>query len=169
MIQPEEIAGTLDELRPYFTTIVEAQLKDYGESANAGCWVSFRVPEPEDLEPFRGQDRSGRNARTGKRYTLMLIELNDQEEHMQADNPEMKPRKLSQIAGALCNDPNFRAWAAEKYGDPMPDAEAAAGMVRAMCGIESRRELDADEGAATVFRAMMADYDKEKGESGNPA
>lgn len=168
MIQPEEVAGALHELRPYFSAIVEAQLKDYGESANAGCWVSFRLPTPEDLEIYRGQDRSGRNARTGKRYTLMLIELNDQEEHVQTDETP-KPRKLSQIAGAMCNDPNFRAWAASKYGDEIPNADAAAEMVRAMCGIDSRRDLDTNDGAATVFREIMADYDKAKGESGNPA
>src|SRR3990172_1742726 len=100
MILSGQVAQVLEELKPYFSTIVEAQLKDYGESANAGCWVSFRVPSPEDLEPFRGQDRSGRNARTGKRYTLMLIELNDQEEHVEQ---ERKPMKLSQIAGAKCH------------------------------------------------------------------
>lgn len=158
MIQPEEVAGALGELRPYFTTIVEAQLKDYGESANAGCWVSFRVPMPEDLEPFRGQDRSGRNARTGKRYTLMLIELADTEEHMQNET-EVKPRKLSSIAGALCNNPNFRAWASHTYGEPFPDAEAAAVLIRETCGITSRSELDSNEGAAQIFREILRDYD----------
>lgn len=161
MIRPEEVAGTLDELKPYFTTIVEAQLKDYGESANAGCWVSFRVPSPEDLEPFRGQDRSGRNARTGKRYTLMLIEINDQEEHMQADETP-KPRKLSSIAGALCNDEGFRAWAERTYGDACPDAEAAAQLIRSVCGIESRARLDTNPEAARVFRELLADYDSAK-------
>jgi hypothetical protein len=144
---------------------VEAQLKDYGESANAGCWVSFRLPMPEDLEPFRGQDRSGRNARTGKRYTLMLIEINDQEEHMQAETQE-KPRKLSQIAGALCNDPNFRAWACSTYGEPFPDAESAAQLIRDTCGVESRAMLDNNEAAAKVFRELLEDYDKAK--VGNP-
>ena len=166
MIQPEEVAGVLEQLRPYFTTIVEAQLKDYGESANAGCWVSLRLPGPEDLEPFRGQDRSGRNARTGKRYTLMLIELTDQDEHMPPIYTEPKPRKLSSIAGALCNDPNFRAWASHTYGEPCPDAESAAVMVREVCGIQSRAELDANEGAAGLFRELLADYDKAKRESG---
>lgn len=162
-MQPEDVAPTLEELKPYFTTIVEAQLKDYGESANAGCWVSFRLPMPEDLEPFRGQDRSGRNARTGKRYTLMLIELNDQEEHVQAEH---KPMKLSQIAGAKCNDPNFRAWLAHEYGDPCPDAEAAAVFLRETCGVESRSNLDTNEAAAGVFRELLADYDKARGNPG---
>lgn len=156
---PEQVAEAIESLKPYFTTVVEAQLKDYGESANAGCWVSFRVPMPEDLEPFRGQDRSGRNARTGKRYTLMLIEISDQEEHVPAED---KPRKLSQIAGAVCNDPNFRAWAAAKYGETINDADAAAEFIRSLCGVESRRDLDINDGAAVIFRQVLGDYDEAK-------
>jgi len=161
MISPEDVAQTLEELKPYFAAIVEAQLKDYGESANAGCWVSFRLPSPEDLELYRGQDRSGRNARTGKRYTLMLIEINDQEEHVQS-TADQKPRKLSSIAGALCNDPNFRAWASSTYGDPFPDADAAAQLIRDVCGVESRAHLDTNDEAAKVFRELLADYDAAK-------
>lgn len=156
MIPPEQVAELIEELRPYFTTIVEAQLKDYGESANAGCWVSFRLPMPEDLEPFRGQDRSGRNARTGKRYTLMLVELNDQEEHVQT---EVKPRKLSQIAGGLCHDSKFRAWCEGTYGEPCPDEESAAQVIREVCGIASRSMLDSNEDAAKLFRELLSDYD----------
>lgn len=161
MIYPHQVAEVLDDLKPYFTTIVEAQLKDYGESANAGCWVSFRVPSPEDLEPFRGQDRSGRNARTGKRYTLMLVEINDQEEHvMQEAAKEPKPRKLSQIAGAICHDPEFRKWCELEYGEAVPDEPAAAALVREICGVDSRSFLDVNNEAAKVFREMLADYDK---------
>lgn len=162
MILPEQVAEVLEQLRPYFTTIVESQLKDYGESANAGCWVSFRVPTPEDLEPFRGQDRSGRNARTGKRYTLMLIELNDQEEHVHNEDQAVKPRKLSQIAGGLCHDEKFRKWAEAQYGEPCPDEPAAAALIREVCGVESRSLLDSNPDAATLFRELLADYDRSK-------
>lgn len=160
MLQPDQIASILEELKPYFSTIVEAQLKDYGESANAGCWVSFRVPMPEDLEPFRGQDRSGRNARTGKRYTLMLIELNDQEEHVQNQDP--KPRKLSQIAGGLCHDEKFRAWCEEHYGEPCRNDIEAAQLIREVCGVESRSHLDTNDDAANLFRELLRDYDAAK-------
>lgn len=166
-MEPEDVAGTLEDLKPYFTIIVEAQLKDYGESANAGCWVSLRLPTPEDLEPFRGQDRSGRNARTGKRYTLMLIAINDQDEHMHADEP--KPRRLSSIAGALCENPDFRAWLSQEFGEAFPNAEAAAEFIRSTCGIKSRSELDTNTFAANLFREILADYDKAKREPGTAA
>lgn len=158
MIEPEQVASVLDGLKPYFTTIVEVQLKDYGESANAGCWVSFRVPSPEDLEPFRGQDRSGRNARTGKRYTLMLIELTDQEEHVQAPN-DPKPRKLSQIAGGLCHDQQFQAWMQKRYDVQVTTEAEAADLIRMICGVGSRSELDGNPEAAEVFRGMLKEYD----------
>ena len=153
---PDEIPTVLEELKPYFATIVEAQLKDYGESANAGCWVSFRVPMPEDLEPFRGQDRSGRNARSGKRYTLMLIELTDQDEVVRQ---EPGPRKLSSIAGIMCENQEFRAWLQAEHGEAMPTSEDAAVYLRAMCGIQSRAELDSNTHAAGVFREILRDYD----------
>lgn len=162
MIQPEDVPRVLEELKRYFSTIVEAQLKDYGESANAGCWVSFRLPSPEDLEIYRGQDRSGRNARTGKRYTLMLIELTDQEEHLPAET--QRAYKLSQIAGAKCNDPNFRAWLRAEYHEPFNTAEQAAEFIRTACGIESRSELDTSTHAASIFRTLLADYDKAVGD-----
>jgi hypothetical protein len=160
MILPEQVPEALEDLKPYFAAIVEAQLKDYGESANAGCWVSFRLPSPEDLELYRGQDRSGRNARSGKRYTLMLIELNDQEEPVQQEaQQEPKPRKLSQISGALCHDEKFRAWAEATYGEPCPDEAAAAQLIREVCGVESRSLLDSNADAAALFRQLLSDYD----------
>lgn len=160
---PEQVPEYIEQLKPYFATVVEAQLKDYGESANAGCWVSFRLPAPEDLEVFRGQDRSGRNARTGKRYTLMLVEINDQEEPVQA---EQKTMKLSQLSGVMCNNPNFRAWLQEEFGEPFPDADAAADFIRRTCGIESRAHLDIVEHAATLFRTLLKDYDEARGNPG---
>lgn len=161
-MQTEDVAQALEDLKPYFATIVEVQLKDYGENANSGCWVSFRLPMPEDLEIFRGQDRTGRNARTGKRYTLMLIELNDQEEYVE-QRDERKPMKLSQQAGALCHDVQFRAWCERTYGEPCPDDQAAAQIIRDVCGVESRAHLDVNQDAANLFRELLRDYDASKG------
>jgi hypothetical protein len=164
MIQPEEVRETIEQLTPYFALIVESQLKDYGESANAGCWVSFRLPTPEDLEIFRGQDRSGRNARQGKRYTLMLVEIDDDETPVnQGRGMDQKPRKLSQIAGGICHDVKFREWVAKTYAVPCSNEGEAAAFLREMCGVESRAHLDTSETAAGIFRSLLADFDKSKG------
>jgi len=165
MILPENVPEILTELQPYMAVVVEVQLCDYGESANSGPWVKFRLQNPEDLEPYRGQDRSGRNARTGKRYTLMLVELSDQDEpvsnggHMD-ETP--RPRKLSQIAGGLCHDAAFRKWCELAYGDPCQDEAAAAQLLREVCGVESRSHLDSNPDAAALFRELLANYDQAK-------
>lgn len=155
MLSPESVAELLEQLKPYFTTIVEVQLKDWGEGANPGPWVAFRLPAPEELEPFRGQDRSGRNAKTGKRYTLMLIALDDQDKHQQED----RPRKLSQVAGAVGESDQFRTWVTETHGHQCETREQAADFIRALCGIDSRAELDTNPAAASVFRGLLADFD----------
>ena len=156
MIQPDQVPQILTELEPYMAVVVEVQLCDYGESANSGPWVKFRLPNPETLEPYRGQDRTGRNARNGKRYTLMLIELTDQDEVVRQ---EPGPRKLSSIAGIMCENQEFRAWLQAEHGEAMPTSEDAAVYLRAMCGIQSRAELDSNTHAAGVFREILRDYD----------
>lgn len=173
MIQPEQVAQVMEDLKPYFALVIEAQLKDFGESANAGCWVSFRLPAPEDLEIFRGQDRSGRNARQGKRYTLMLVELGDDETAVNQDarrtmepEREARPRKLSQIAGGICHDMRFRAWVDQTYSIPCLNEKETAEFIRGMCGVASRADLDTNAQAAGIFRAILADYDKYKVDQG---
>lgn len=160
-LNPEDVPGAIEALTPFFLQITEAQLKDYGESANAGCWVSFRLPDPESLEVYRGKDRSGRNARNGQRYTLMVIAIDehtDQPERNHVDK-EPKPMSLPQLAGYLCTQMDFRDWLFETYGTECADTEAAAVFVRGWCKIESRRELLTNDAAADTFRKMAADFD----------
>lgn len=168
-MNPEDVPAAIEELRPFFLQITEAQLKDYGESANAGCWVSFRLPDPESLECYRGRDRSGRNARSGQRYTLMVVELDEHtdepvnnERRTRMENPEkeVKPMSLPQMSGYFCTLPDFREWLLETYDQACEDTEAAAAFVRGMCNIESRRDLLTNEAAATIFRKMAAEFDE---------
>lgn len=163
-MNPADVPAAIEELRPFFLQITEAQLKDYGESANAGCWVSFRLPDPESLECYRGRDRSGRNARSGQRYTLMVIEIDEHtdepvnNERTRMENPD-KPMTLPQMAGYFCTLEDFRLWLRETYGAEVNSVETAAIFVRDMCNVESRKELLTNEAAAITFRKMAADYD----------
>lgn len=61
--------------------------------------------------------------------------------------------KLSQIAGILCNEGGFNAWASEHGYASGKD------YIYDRCTVASRRELDTDEQAALRFRDMRADYD----------
>jgi hypothetical protein len=161
-VQPEQVPEVIEELRPYFATIVEAQLKDYGESANAGCWVSFRLPTPGRLG---GIPRAGsKRAQCEDRQAVHADADRDQRPGGTRASDRTKAYKLSQIAGAKCNDPNFRAWLASEFEEPFPDAEAAAVFIRNMCGIESRSQLDTSEHAASLFRTLLEDYDKARGD-----
>lgn len=163
VIQPEDVPERLEELRPYMTEVCEVSLADWQDNPNSGAWVKFRLPDETHLEIYRGKNRAGRTQKFGQRYQMILIEINDDETPMQA--PEPKPRKLSQIAGGLCHDEKFRKWAEVQYGEPCPDEPAAAQLIREVCGVESRSLLDSNPDAATLFRELLADYDRSK--SGN--
>lgn len=160
MIHPEDVAQVLEELKPYMREVCEVSLADWQDNPNSGAWVKFRLPDETHLEIYRGKNRAGRTQKFGQRYQMILIEINDDETPMQNEpQQEPKPRKLSQIAGALCHDAKFRSWAEAEYGDPVPDEDAAAKLVREVCGIESRAHLDTNEDAAKVFRELLANYD----------
>lgn len=160
MIQPEEVPALIEELKPYMTEVCEVSLADWQDNPNSGAWVKFRLPDEKHLEIYRGKNRAGRTQKFGQRYQMILIEINDDETPMQA--PEPKPRKLSQIAGGLCHDAAFRTWAEQQYGEPCQDHEAAARLVREVCGVESRSHLDTNEDAANLFRELLRDYDGSK-------
>ncbi|WP_063899194.1 hypothetical protein [Burkholderia ubonensis] len=62
---------------------------------------------------------------------------------------------LVQLAGMLPRDPQFRAWVGTYVnGDPVT-ADEAAQFVRAVCKVESRRELATDVHAADRFNHFL--------------
>ena len=159
MILPERVSELLAELKPYMAEVCEISLADWQDNPNSGAWVKFRLPDESHLDVYRGRNRAGRTQKFGQRYFMMLIEINDDETPMPAETQQRRPMKLSQIAGAICHDEKFRAWAEEQYGDPVPDEAAAANLIREVCGVESRSHLDSNDDAASVFRQLLADYD----------
>jgi len=161
VLPPEEVLELIAQLRPYLTEICEVSLADWQDNPNSGAWVKFRLPDETHLEIFRGKNRAGRTHKWGQRYHLMLIEIDDDETPMQAEE-QKRPMKLSQQAGALCHDANFRAWCEVTYGDPCRDDAAAAQLIRDLCGVESRAHLDTNPDAAALFRELLGDYDASK-------
>lgn len=163
MINPEDVQQVLAELRPYLTEICEVSLADWQDNPNSGAWVKFRLPDESHLNVYRGRNRAGRTQKFGQRYHLMLIEINDDETAIPAPrDPEPKARKLSSLAGLLCNYETFRAWCEKESGEECPDSDSAAEVIRMLCGIESRAELDTNPEAAKVFRGLLERYDREK-------
>lgn len=70
---------------------------------------------------------------------------------------EKRPKTPAEWAGMLCNDVRFQKWAGQ------PSAEAAADMVRRVCGIRSRSEINTNARAAALWNAMHNRYRQETG------
>lgn len=76
------------------------------------------------------------------------------------DEPGKPPRPLSQVAGMLCNTPTFQQFIREKSDgwDHRPTSLEAADWLRAVCGIQSRSELNTHPVATERFKKIRADY-----------
>lgn len=61
---------------------------------------------------------------------------------------------LVRLAGILPRQPEFRAWLAEAAHQPIT-ADDAAEFIRIACGVDSRRELDTNGGAADRFHTIV--------------
>jgi hypothetical protein len=79
----------------------------------------------------------------------------------QADD-ETKGGKLAKLAGMLCGDPDFQAWIearnpqlAERAPFELSGPDLAAHLVRTICGVESRAQLDHNPEAARRFHESI--------------
>lgn len=72
------------------------------------------------------------------------------------DNSE-KPKggPLAKLAGIWCNDPEFWKWLETDPDNACHSAQGAAHCLYAICGIESRVELDNDPAAAERFHSLI--------------
>ncbi len=149
MIRPEQVSQTVNDLAPYLR-VCEAQVIDFSARAPYGPWLKTRVDVAVlgDLKP-------------GDRLHLMLIKIGD-DEMPATTTGERKPYKLSQIAGMLCADEQFRHWITEVYGEPCLDSEGAAIFIRNACNVASRALLDSNPVAGETFRNMTREFDEYK-------
>jgi hypothetical protein len=76
----------------------------------------------------------------------------------------LKGGELAKLAGILCSEIGFQAWVEGEFGEELPasvdlplddDAERAAVILRHVCGIASRAELDHKQAAATIFHERI--------------
>lgn len=72
------------------------------------------------------------------------------------DNSE-KPKggPLAKLAGIWCNDPEFWKWLETDPDNACHSAQGAAHCLYAICGVESRVELDNDPAAAERFHRLI--------------
>lgn len=68
------------------------------------------------------------------------------------EGPQHRGGALAKLAGMLCQQPEFWRFLGSQFEQDAPeDAEQAAALLREVCGIESRAELDHNEEAARFF------------------
>jgi hypothetical protein len=109
-----------------------------------------------DIEPRHSQAAFALFGAPGTPMALAAIKCATAE-------PAEKPKggKLARDVAMMCANPAFHRWAQEhftrEWGDAPGDTPTAwaASVVRAVCGIESRAELDSDEAAAKRFHALI--------------
>ena len=145
-------------INPTFTG--EMQLAGWSETHNGGCKVTFWLPDATELDAFRALTvRKGNTA--GHRFMAALVEVGDDEQPVQPEPaaPEApKGGMLAKLAGMLCDQPEFWAflnWCDANGGQVIQNAEDAANLVRDVCGVASRAELDHNETAAQAFHQKI--------------
>lgn len=158
----------------------EVQLAGWSESHNGGCKVTFWLADPSDLDAFRAMTvRKGNTA--GQRLACVLVEIGDDEQPV-PPQPKAEPEKpkggpLAKLAGMWCNDAQFVEWMRRTYCGTWTKAQIehpndapddwAAYVIRELCHISSRAELDSDPEAAQRFQlAVRGPYMAAMGGSG---
>lgn len=95
----------------------------------------------------------------GESVWVAVARLKGQQQHITASTDDDRTeRPLSQQAAILGGIVTFRRFLSERTGEPVSGDEEAAAVVRRVCHIKSRKDLDTDEAAAMAFRGMRADY-----------
>ena len=117
-----------------------------------------------DIEPRHAQAAFALFGAPGTPMALAALKVASGEPQPEAP----KGGTLAQWVAMRCQESAFQRWlvtsfpfqAAHAVGDT--DAKRAASIVRAVCGIESRKELDSDKFAATRLHALIREPYKEQ-------
>lgn len=109
-----------------------------------------------DFEPRHGQQAFALFGSPGSQVAVARIMPEVAQRQAQQETIErekVKGGELCKLAAMFCNEPKFRDWLRLTY-DPLPQtAEDAATIIRNVCKIESRAELDHNEAAAQRFHS----------------
>lgn len=140
----------------------ELMLLNWNESATGGAKLIFAI-SPEDLEPFKLLTRK-EGKRPGQRLQAVFVPI--------AEDETPKPRRpvgpRCMLAGRWCKEPLFHEFLSSTWptlwaecantvdgGEFIPRDEAAAGVLRRLCGIGTRFELDERQEAARSFDLLI--------------
>jgi hypothetical protein len=162
---------------------IECQLLSWAETSNGGAKIVLQLADADDLERFKSMTLAkgrGKTAIAGQRLACAFVEIGDDEQPVQRESLGLaddgrealrltKGGPLAQLAGRWCEDERFRGWLFDTFtaeavkamrattsvnGQP-DNASIAAKVVRKVCGVASRAELDHDPEAAALFHVLI--------------
>lgn len=151
----------------------EMQLAGWSESHTGGCKVTFWLQSPEEMAAFRALTvRKGNTA--GHRFMAALVEIGDDEQPIEPilpDSRELEIKTRAHMGDACyrtvrwCQEPTFWAFLDTKYctgdGSGATNAKEAAWLVKEICEVESRKQLDTDnEANKTWHREIREPYSR---------
>lgn len=85
------------------------------------------------------------NAPMGTRYQCVLVEISDDEtpvEHVAKERDKWRDLGAAKQAGMRCKEPTFWAFLREEYSEPVESDDSAAIVIRRLCGVLSRSDLN---------------------------
>jgi hypothetical protein len=118
--------------------------KDGLQQRQNGDWTLRFTAQAKDLQP-EDIHQVIVNANMGTRFLLTLVEIGDDEmpvEHKKMDRDKWRALGATAQAGIRCKQPLFWVWLSEEKRIACGDEEDAAKIVRKICGVETRRDLD---------------------------
>lgn len=137
----------------------EAMLLRWSETSNGGATIVLQLTDPDELEPFKLMTLA-KGKIAGQRLQIVAVEIDDQEEPKVPPAPG-KGGQLSVLAARWCQDPEFQYWITNVFEgrptivvgrDPNTTPEQDSAMiVRRVCEVKSRAELDHNTVAAHTF------------------
>jgi hypothetical protein len=113
--------------------------KDGLQQRQSGDWMLRVVFSASDYSEILGR------APMGTRFACVLVEVSDDEtpvEHKAMERDKWRELGPAKQAGIRCKDPVFWAWLTEDRGWHVNGEQMAAEAVRAICGVESRSDLN---------------------------
>jgi len=114
---------------------------------------TFRVQI--DIEPRFAQNAFRLFGTPGTPAVLVRITNEAAVEHDRAQQDPAKGGALAKLAGMWCQEPEFWAFLSAPGGQTILNAEEAANAVRAICGVESRADLDHNAHASMRFQELI--------------
>jgi len=115
-----------------------------------------------DIEPMHAQDAFRLFAAPGTPAAIAALAVGyaaakDVQKDIHIEYMPEKPKggALSKLAGMWCNEPEFWRWLETDPDNACHSAHGAAACLYAICGINSRAELDHDPVAAEKFHRLI--------------